>query len=189
MATENDDFAETSHGIGRPTKYRQDFAQKAREMCERGATNADLASEFEVALSTIWLWQTTHAEFFECCKTGKAAFDERVKSSFYMRCTGYEYLAQKVASNDGIPTVVEFREHVPADVSAAKFWLINRCPDEFKPDTKVSFEHSTKKDDPLATFLDSLAGRGKTLQPVDEPQPTGQQRHEEDSDDEPGPRF
>jgi hypothetical protein len=39
---------------GRKPKYRKEFARIAQAMCKLGATDYDLAQEFEVATSTIW---------------------------------------------------------------------------------------------------------------------------------------
>lgn len=141
---------------GRPPKYKPEYCDIARQMCERGATNADLAAHFGVAISTVWLWQVTHAAFFESCKLGKAVADERVKNSFYMRAVGYEYAAEKLFSYEGSIIRGEYREHIPADVNAAKFWLMNRRPDEFK-DTQ-HLKHDTPKDSPLAELAKALAG-------------------------------
>ncbi len=154
MSEQNATINDAPHG--RPTKYRPGYCKVAREMCERGATNADLAAHFGVALSTIWLWQTTHTEFFESCKLGKAVADERVKQSFYMRAVGYEYDAVKVMQSEGTPVYAPYREHVPADVTAGKFWLMNRCSGEFK-DTQ-HLNHDTPADSPLAELARQLAG-------------------------------
>ena len=113
------------------TKYHKSFPSVAKKLCEFGATNADLAIAFDVALSTIWQWQFAHIEFIESCKVGKAYPDERVKQSFFQRASGYDYRAEKVFQNDGRIIRAEITEHMPADVNAAKFWLINRCHAEF----------------------------------------------------------
>jgi hypothetical protein len=34
-------------------------------LCAKGITVAELAAAFNVAISTIWLWNISHAEFFE----------------------------------------------------------------------------------------------------------------------------
>ena len=58
--------------IGRPTKYRPEFAKQARKLCKLGATNQDLADFFEVDISTIWHWQTNHKPFFSALNLGKS---------------------------------------------------------------------------------------------------------------------
>ena len=70
------------------TKYHKSFPSVAKKLCEFGATNADLAIAFDVALSTIWQWQFAHIEFIESCKVGKGHFDEGIKQAFYQRARG-----------------------------------------------------------------------------------------------------
>src|SRR5665647_1796981 len=113
------------------TKYHRSFAKVAKKLYELGATNADLAIAFEVALSTIWQWQSAHVEFIESCRVGKSHADERIKQSFYQRARGYDYKAEKVFQNNGRIVRANIMEHVPADVNAAKFSLINRCHADF----------------------------------------------------------
>jgi hypothetical protein len=113
------------------TKYHKSFPSVAKKLCEFGATNADLAIAFDVALSTIWQWQFAHIEFIESCKVGKGHFDEGIKQAFYQRARGYDYVTEKVFQYEGEVIRAEIMEHIPADVNAAKFWLINRCHAEF----------------------------------------------------------
>jgi len=113
------------------TKYHKSFPGVAEKLGELGATNADLAIAFDVVLATIWNWQVSHIEFIESCKVGKARADEGIKLAFYQRARGYEYKAEKVFQNNGRIGRANIMEHVPTDVSAAKFWLINRCRAEF----------------------------------------------------------
>jgi hypothetical protein len=48
---------------GRKSKYRKEFARIAKAMCRQGATDYELAQEFEVATSTIWRWCSKCPEF------------------------------------------------------------------------------------------------------------------------------
>lgn len=68
---------------GRPSDYKPEYAAIAKKMCALGATVADLADAFGVAISTIWSWQAASTEFFESCKIGRDLPNERVKRSFY----------------------------------------------------------------------------------------------------------
>ena len=180
-------YAVGNPGGGRPSPYKPEFCAIARKMCELGATDEDLAEAFGVSDRTIQSWQVTHEDFSAAVAVGKSAADNLVERRFYNRAVGYSYDTVKVFQHHGEPVVVPYREHVPPDTAAAIFWLKNRRRDRWRDRHDV--DHGVQSENPLATFLDSLAGRGKTLQPVDEPQPTSQQRHEEDADDEPGPRF
>src|SRR5687768_16705323 len=48
---------------GRPSSYRPEFAHIARALCCRGATDYELAEEFDVTTVTIWRWSAKHEEF------------------------------------------------------------------------------------------------------------------------------
>jgi hypothetical protein len=111
---------------GRKTKYRKEFAAIAKAMCKLGATDYDLAQEFEVATSTIWRWCSKYPEFCNAIKVEKAAYDDRVERSLAQRALGYSYHAEKPFQYQGEVMKVQYVEHVPPDVSAAKFWLLNR---------------------------------------------------------------
>jgi hypothetical protein len=111
---------------GRKPKYRKEFAAIAKAMCKLGATDYDLAQEFEVATSTIWRWCSKYLEFCSAIKVEKAAYDDRVERSLAQRALGYSYHAEKPFQYQGEVMKVQYVEHVPPDVAAAKFWLLNR---------------------------------------------------------------
>jgi hypothetical protein len=50
-------------GAGRPTLYRRELCELARNYCLLGATNADLAGFFDVTTRTIDNWIAAHPEF------------------------------------------------------------------------------------------------------------------------------
>jgi hypothetical protein len=111
---------------GRKTKYRKEFARIAKAMCKHGATDYDLAQEFEVATSTIWRWCSKYPEFCNAIKVEKGSYDDRVERGLAQRALGYSYHAEKPFQYKGEVMKVQYVEHVPPDVSAAKFWLLNR---------------------------------------------------------------
>ncbi len=118
--------------MGRPPKYKPEFARIAAALCRRGATDYELAEEFEVSTVTIWRWQIQHEEFCKALEVGKGAYDERVKRSLAQRAIGYSYHTEKVFQFQGSIVRAKVVEHIPADVSAAKHWLANRRPEEFR---------------------------------------------------------
>jgi hypothetical protein len=144
-------------GDGRLPKYHPDFhLAVAKKLYELGATDSDLAEAFGVSIPTLWDWQAEHTELFEACKIGKDIADGKVKRSLFQRATGYTYRAVKIMKHKGEPIVVPYNKHVPPNVNAGKFWLINRCPDEFKPISKL--KQDVDREDPLATLRKQLEG-------------------------------
>lgn len=115
--------------IGRPTKYRPEYAQQARNYCELGATDADLARFFGISRWTIYHWQAMHPEFAEALKLGKLGPDARVERSLYQRAVGYDIESEQIFydKDTGKPVRAQTVEHIPADPASAIFWLKNRC--------------------------------------------------------------
>lgn len=131
----------------------------ARGMYLMGATNQEVAAEFDISTWTLFKWRMRHKEFAEACKLGMDAADERVKESFYHRAVGYTYDATKFFSYEGDVIAQHYKEHVPPDTQAAKFWLTNRKPDEWKE--KVEHGHSgTGKDGAIPIHVISESAKG-----------------------------
>lgn len=117
---------------GRPSKYRPEFAKQAAKLCSLGATDAQLADFFEVAVSTINLWKVQHVEFSESIKVPKAEADERVEQSLYRRAMGYEHDEVDIKVIGGEVVQTPMRKFYPPDTTAAIFWLKNRKPEEWR---------------------------------------------------------
>lgn len=111
---------------GRPTLYRPEYAAQAEKLCQLGATDAELAAFFEVNTTTIWRWQSSHPEFCNALKAGKASADSRVERSLYQRAVGYTFSSEKVFQFQGQVVRANIEEHVPPDTTAQIFWLKNR---------------------------------------------------------------
>ena len=123
--------------VGRPTEYRPEFVETAAQMCANGATDMELAEEFEVSVTTIYNWRAKHPEFLEAVKTPKGIADDRVERSLFERATGYAHNAVKIFLPAGTdkPIIVPYVEYVPPDTTAATFWLKNRKPAEWREKT------------------------------------------------------
>jgi hypothetical protein len=144
---------------GRPPRYNPDIHPKAaKALCAKGATIAELAAAFDVAISTIWLWKTSHPEFFESCRLGLEAATDRVERSMFERAVGYTHESTKIFMPAGAtkPVYAPYLEHVPPDPRAGEFWLTNRAPDRWKH--KQSTEHNEAEDSPIRLFAKQVMG-------------------------------
>lgn len=126
-------------GPGQPTKYRKEFAERARALCEMGATDQELADFFKVDVRTVYNWKHSEPEFFQALRVGKEACDDRVERSLYQRAIGYEQDAVKIFMPAGAeePVYAPYRERVAPDVGAAKMWLTNRRGDIWREKTET----------------------------------------------------
>lgn len=125
---------------GRPTAYRKEYAEQARELCEMGATDMELADFFRVDVRTIYNWRHSQPEFFQAVHVGKEALDDRVERSLYQRAVGYSFNSEKIFHFQGSITRADTIEHVPPDPGAALNWLKNRRGEAWRD--KQDVQHS-----------------------------------------------
>ncbi len=108
--------------------------RQAEMLCERGATDREIAEFFGIQPSTFYYWRNSHPEFAAAMQVGKEIADDRVERSLYNRAVGYSYDSVKVmavATGGGGGSRIEevaVVEHVPPDVKAAIRWLEARRP-------------------------------------------------------------
>ena len=123
-------------GPGNPTSYRPAYAKTAYEMCQNGATDAEIADFFRISTTTFYAWQHRHPEFLEAIKIGKAPADDRVERSVFQRAVGYEYTEEqaiKLRKKEGeVIEIVKVRKFNPGDPVSAFFWLKNRRKDVWR---------------------------------------------------------
>ena len=137
---------------GRPTQYRVKFIERAKEMCVNGATDAELADEFGVTVTTLYNWRAKYPEFLDALKIPKAIADQRVERSLFERATGYSRQSVKIfLAKDGSIVEAPFIEHVPPDATAMIFWLKNRKPAEWRDKTDVNLTGDLQIAERLAT--------------------------------------
>lgn len=117
---------------GRPSKYKPEYAQQAKKLCEFGATDAQLADFFEVAVSTINLWKINYPEFSESLSVPKEMADARVEQSLYRRAMGYEHDEVDIRVIEGSVVQTPIRKYYPPDSTAMIFWLKNRKPADWR---------------------------------------------------------
>ena len=127
-------------GAGRPDGYQPRFAEIARAMCRLGATNYNLAMEFEVTTDTIWRWGSKYPEFSDALLEGKDAFDDKAERSLAQRAVGYSVHTEKLFCYEGQVVRAQTIEHYPPDVGALKMWLGNRRPDKWKDKQELKLD-------------------------------------------------
>ena len=142
-------------GPGRPTKYRDEYAEQARRYCLLGATNDRLAELFEVAPSTISLWLVQIPAFSEAVKAGREIADAEVAESLFHRARGYEHDAVHFAPFNGEVVQTPYVKRYPPDTAAATLWLKNRQPALWrdKSDLELSGKVGTEPSDALSETM------------------------------------
>jgi hypothetical protein len=130
---------------GRPTVYRPEYAEMARNACAIGATNATLAERFGVSRTTIDNWIARIPDFSNAVKRGREIADAAVVSALYARAKGMERKLTKVFCHEGRPVVLDYTEQVLPNVSACMFWLRNRRPQQWRENRRI-VDDKTKVD-------------------------------------------
>lgn len=137
--------AKAGKTLGRPSTYKPEYAKLAAAHCKLGATDADLATLFDVTTQCIWLWTTKHPEFGAAVHSEKAGFDRRVERSLAQRALGYSVDTEEIkVTKDGGVIRVPVRKHYPPETVACIFWLKNRQPEAWRDVQR--HEHSGKLD-------------------------------------------
>ena len=142
---------------GRPTLYRSDYCDLARNYCLLGATNEELGGFFEVTSRTIDNWIAVHPEFATAVREARAVADARVAHCLYQRAVGHEHKVERTVWHLGKERTVEDRLYYPPDVRACIFWLRNRQPQFWSGRPKPPEDD---QDDLIAT-LDAAGERAR----------------------------
>lgn len=150
-APNGNDFAKGNSGGGRPSEYRDEYAEQAYKLCLLGATDLKLADFFEVSERTINNWKSEHDEFFSCLKKGKIIADAEIAEGLYNRAKGavintqqaiklkrVEYDQGKRMLEEERVEVVDLIQEVPPDTAAGIFWLKNRNPEMWRDKREYS---------------------------------------------------
>lgn len=140
---------------GRPSKYKPEFAAQAAKLCALGATDAQLADFFEVAISTINLWKIQHPDFSESIGIPKEQADTRVEQSLYRRAMGYEHDEVDIRVIEGQVVQTPVRKHYPPDSTSMIFWLKNRKPEQWRDKQEV--EHAGPDGGPIQVAVNFVA--------------------------------
>ena len=128
---------------GRKTKYKEEYAKQAYQLCLLGATNDQLATFFEVNTDTIHGWMKTYPEFSDAVKGAKIVADAQVAEGLYRRAIGFQYDETTYEKIDLIPNADDnikleafkrkiVTKNVIPDPGAAMNWLSNRQPERWR---------------------------------------------------------
>lgn len=124
-------YAKGNKGGGRPSLYSKTHCVTARTMARLGATDAEIAQEIGIKLTTLRIWARLHKEFNESLKIPPVMANKRVALALLQRATGYTYAEEKVVVVKGKVARVEVEVHVPPDMRAIALWTQNKMRKEF----------------------------------------------------------
>lgn len=119
---------------GQPTLYKDDFPRQAFVLAMVGLTDKQMAQFFDVHVDTIDRWKRKYPEFSHALKEGKLVADAKVADALYNRALGYEVEEKtRMQGTDANGQEYDYtktvKKHIPGDVKAMTFWLMNRMPE------------------------------------------------------------
>lgn len=133
---------------GRPTLYKPEYANLAYQfsILYRDVTNEKLAELFDVSVATISNWKRDHFEFLDAIKRGGKQAVAEVATSLYKRSIGYEHDAEKIFydAKEGKIIRAKYTEKYPPDTGAAKLFLVNKAPEEWRDKVTVEIDDPKK---------------------------------------------
>lgn len=112
---------------------------------------SDIAALMGISASTFYKWKNEHVEISDAFEEGRKVLDEKVENSFFDMCVGFTKTVKKVFKlrrkefNENGKVIAEYEElvdreeeeYIPPSVTAQKFYLCNRMPDRYRPETAV----------------------------------------------------
>jgi hypothetical protein len=123
---------------GRPSKYKPEYCELAKNYCLLGATDVEVAGFLGIGLRTLNDWKIAHADFYEAMSWGKDQADAKVASSLFHRATGYSHPDVDIRVIAGQIVKTDLIKHYPPDSAAGIFWLKNRRGWRDRVDHEVS---------------------------------------------------
>jgi len=114
---------------GRPTKYKEEFCDRAFDFALVGMTDGEIAGALKIDEATLYRWKNAQPELCDAIKRGRDRYDnEVVETALRQRAAGYDY-QEEVMTREG-PSVITKRFH--GSDTAAIFWLKNRQPERWR---------------------------------------------------------
>lgn len=129
-ALEQNPFHKHNTAGGRTPPYMPEYADRAKAMCERGATLDELADIFRVSSKTIRIWQISHKDFFEACQVTPGCV-ERVKRNIFDIAMGQKVVMERIADSGNGRQITKVTTNLPANLAASK---------SFVPETAIQVE-------------------------------------------------
>lgn len=123
---------------GRTRKMDTRARDTAIRMAQIGLNDRQISHSLAVTPQTLG-YHKHDPDFFEPFKEARKKADTRVIESLYQRCLGYTFPEEKLflygKTGEVLREVV--MTHIPPDIRAIRFWLVNRHSEEWKPDVGI----------------------------------------------------
>ena len=124
--------AKAERKIGRPSAYKDEFAEQGRKLASVGLNDTEIMEFFEISPPTFYGWLKKHPEFLNEIRRGRTIAGAHVAHALYRRAIGYSYESVRIfVRKNGQVVRVHTVKHLPPDTRACIFWLTNRAPEHW----------------------------------------------------------
>lgn len=130
---------------GRPTKYRSWFPIAALDLARQGMTDKMIAEHLNITPLRLINFKKQHPTFKKAILKGRIPVDAQVESALLRTALGYEYdeISETVKTSPRgriTRTMQKTRKQVLPNITAQKFWLLNRRPARWRD--KAHHQHT-----------------------------------------------
>ena len=122
---------------GQPTKLNKTMVERIYFLAKKGLIDSEIAYTLGVGETTLHKWKRSPT-FSQTLQSAKSKINEDVARALLRRAVGFktsERRIDRMVNEKGQSSIVKVsdveREVVP-DTRAAEFWLMNRCPKEWR---------------------------------------------------------
>ena len=147
-------------------KWRPEYATTIERMAANGFDAKEIATALDIRWSVFEYWVRTRYAVQSALAKGQVVADNNVTSSLYARACGYSHPEEKIFCSDGQIIRAETTKQYPPDTAAAKLWLTNRRPAQWRDrvEAKVGLDES------LESLISQVLERRQLVPTVDAPQ-------------------
>lgn len=118
--------------MARKSLWKPEFVEQAKNLCLLGAIDPEIASFFDVSLTTFQNWKRKNPELRDAMKAGKMAADAKVAKGLYQRAVGFTQQEVDIRVVGGQVVQTIYTKKYAPDTTAQIFWLKNRQPELWK---------------------------------------------------------
>ncbi len=130
-----------------------------------GLTDDQIAKNCGVSRSTLAQWKISFPDISDALKKGKEIVDYEVENALLKRALGYdvEETKEEDSDKDGYKSITTKR-HIPADPTAAIFWLKNRRPDKWRDRRDGSGASQEEQAEAIEVFIKAVTPAAADLE-------------------------
>lgn len=120
------------------SKFNDKLIPVIKNLAYRGKTHAEIAELLGVAEKTFYNWKNNSDDLRKALEEAKGNPIQKVEKALIERALGYSTRETKVnMSKSGVVKSTDVIKHYPPDVTAIKYYLGNKDPDNWKEKQEI----------------------------------------------------